>query len=46
MHWVRWDKVLAPKDVGGLGVGNFFNLTGPYYYARSGGFFINLIYYG
>lgn len=24
MYWVRWDKVLAPKYVGGLGVGNLF----------------------
>ena len=27
MHWVRWDKVFAPKDVGGLVVGSLFSFN-------------------
>lgn len=27
MHWVRWDKVLAIKDKGGLGVGSLFSFN-------------------
>lgn len=27
MHWVRWDKVLAVKEEGGLRVGNFFSFN-------------------
>lgn len=24
MHWVSWDKILAPKEVGGLGIGSLY----------------------
>lgn len=24
MHWVRWDKLLTPKEFGGLGIGSLF----------------------
>lgn len=22
IHWVSWDKVVAPKEIGGIGVGS------------------------
>ncbi|KAL4584021.1 hypothetical protein LXL04_008611 [Taraxacum kok-saghyz] len=27
IHWVSWDKVIAPKDKGGLGVGSIYSLN-------------------
>lgn len=27
MSWVSWEKVLAAKDRGGMGVGSYFALT-------------------
>ena len=27
MHWVRWDRFLASRDEGGLGIGNLFSFN-------------------